>query len=102
MILRIANENPTWGADRIQGALANIGFHITDTTVSNVLKANGIEPAPDRPTSMSWQTFLKAHWEVIFAIDFTTVEVWTKTGLTTFCIILPRKYSSKMPNTPLT
>ena len=67
-ILRFAKENPTWGADRIQGALANIGFHITDTTVRNVLKANGIEPAPDRPASMSCQTFLKAHWEAISAL----------------------------------
>ncbi|MCA9039542.1 MAG: helix-turn-helix domain-containing protein [Planctomycetaceae bacterium] len=59
-ILQFSKENPTWGADRIQGALANVGYHITDTTVRNVLKANGIEPAPDRPASMSWQTFLKA------------------------------------------
>ncbi|WP_144995320.1 integrase core domain-containing protein [Polystyrenella longa] len=87
-ILQFAKENPTWGADRIQGALANVGFHITDTTVRNVLKANGIEPVPDRPASMSWQTFLKAHWEAIFAVDFTTVEVWTKTGLTTFYVMV--------------
>ncbi|MEZ6049655.1 MAG: helix-turn-helix domain-containing protein [Planctomycetaceae bacterium] len=52
-ILRIAKELPTWGADRIQGALVNVGYHITDTTVRNVLKANGIEPAPDRPAAMS-------------------------------------------------
>ncbi|MEZ6049641.1 MAG: integrase core domain-containing protein [Planctomycetaceae bacterium] len=84
LILRFSNENPMWGADRIQGALANVGYHITDTTIRNVLKSNSIEPAPDRPASMSWQTFLKAHWETIFAVDFTTVEVWTKAGLTTF------------------
>ncbi|QDU82433.1 Transposase [Polystyrenella longa] len=88
LILRFAKENPTWGADRIQGALSNVGFHVTDTTVRNVLKANGIEPAPDRPASMSWQTFLKAHWEAIFAVDFTTVEVWTRSGLTTFYVMV--------------
>ena len=38
-ILRFARENPTWGYDRIQGALANIGYHIADSTVANVLKA---------------------------------------------------------------
>jgi hypothetical protein len=38
-ILRFARENSTWDYDRIQGALANVGYHITDTTVGNVLKA---------------------------------------------------------------
>ena len=47
-ILRFARENPTWGYDRIQGALKNVGYHIADSTVANVLKAHGIEPAPDR------------------------------------------------------
>ena len=87
-ILRFARENPTWGADRIQSALSNVGFHISDTTVRSVLKADGIEPAPDRPASMSWQTFLKAHWKAIFAVDFTTVEVWTKTRLTTLYVMV--------------
>ncbi|QDU82527.1 Integrase core domain protein [Polystyrenella longa] len=94
-ILRFANENPTWGADRIQGALSNVGFHVTDTTVRNVLKAHGIEPAPDRPASMSWQTFLEAHWEAIFAVDFTTVEVRTKTGLTTFYVMVVMELQSR-------
>ncbi|QDU82505.1 Integrase core domain protein [Polystyrenella longa] len=98
-ILRFAKENPTWGADRIQGALANVGVHITDTTIRNVLKANGIEPAPDRPASMSWQTFLKAHWETIFAVDFTSVEVWTKTGLTTFYVMVVMELKSRQVET---
>ena len=51
LILRFARENPRWGYDRIQGALANLGYHITDTTVGNILKDHGIEPAPDRQRS---------------------------------------------------
>jgi putative transposase len=86
-ILRFARENPTWGYDRIQGALANVGYHIADSTVANVLKAHGIEPAPDRQRSQSWSTFLKAHWDSIFATDFTTVEVWTRSGLVTFYVL---------------
>ena len=35
------------GYDRIQGALANVGYHISDQTVGNVLREHGIEPAPD-------------------------------------------------------
>lgn len=84
LILRFAKENPAWGYDRIQGALDNVGYHISDTTVGNVLKSHGIEPAPDRQRQTTWATFLKAHWDVLAAIDFTTVEVWSRRGLVTF------------------
>ncbi len=86
-IVRFATENPTWGYDRIQGALKNVGYHIADSTVANVLKAHGIEPAPDRQRTPAWSTFLKAHWDSIFATDFTTVEVWTRNGLVTFYVL---------------
>ena len=46
-IVRFARENPSWGYDRIQGALKNLKYHISDSTVGNVLKAHGIGPAPD-------------------------------------------------------
>ena len=86
-IVRFARENPTWGYDRIQGALKNLKYHITDSTVGNVLKAHGIEPAPDRQRTPAWSTFLKAHWDSIFATDFTTAEVWTRNGLVTFYVL---------------
>jgi transposase InsO family protein len=86
-IVRFARANSTWGYDRIQGALRNLGYHIADSTVANVLKAHGIEPAPDRQRTQSWATFLKAHWDSIFATDFTTVEVWTRNGLVTFYVL---------------
>ena len=87
LVLRLAKENPTWGFDRIQGALTNVGYHISDTTDGNILKAHGVEPAPERQRTGSWNTFLKAHWDVLGAIDFTTIEVWTKGGLTTFYLL---------------
>jgi len=74
LILRFARDNPSWGYDRIQGALANVGYHISDTTVGNILKAHGIEPAPNRGRQTTWRTFLKAHWDVLAAIDFTTIR----------------------------
>ncbi|MFT5404493.1 MAG: putative transposase [Verrucomicrobiales bacterium] len=46
LVIRFAKENPTWGYDRIQGALSNLGHQISDTSVGNILKENGIEPAP--------------------------------------------------------
>ena len=86
-IVRFVREGPTWGYDRIQGALKNLKYHISDSIVGNVLKVHGIEPAPDRQRIPSWSTFLKAHWDSIFAGDFTTVEVWTRNGLVTFHVL---------------
>ena len=84
LVLQFARENPSWGYDRIQGALANLGHEISDQTVGNVLKRHGIEPVSDRKRQTTWATFLKAHWDVLAAIDFTTIEVWTKGGLDHF------------------
>lgn len=78
LTVKFAKENPTWGYDRIQGELAKVGYQICDSTVGNILKAHGIEPAPQRKRTGSWATFLKAHWDVMAAIDFTTVEVMHK------------------------
>jgi putative transposase len=60
---------------------------VSDQTVGNILKEHGIEPAPDRKRQTTWKTFLKSHWDVLAAIDFTTVEVWTKGGLVTFYLL---------------
>jgi len=83
----MARENPTWGYKRIQGALANLGHKISDTTVGNLLREHGIEPVPDRKRRSTWKEFLEAHWDVLGAIDFTTIEVWTKSGLATFYLL---------------
>ena len=75
LVLRLARENRGWGFDRIQGALANLGITISDAMVGNILEEHGIEPAPERLRKTSWNEFIKAHWDVLAAIDFTTVEV---------------------------
>ena len=84
LTVKCAKENSTWGYDRISGAISNVGYNICDSTIGNILKAHGIEPATDRKRTGSWEPFLKTHWDVMASIDFTTVEVWTKGGLTTF------------------
>jgi len=95
LVLRMARENPTWGYDRIQGALANLGLHISDTTVGNILRENGIEPVPERKHRTTWKTFLQAHRESIAAVDFTTVEVWTRNGLITFYILVAMRLKTR-------
>ena len=46
LIVRIAKENHDWGYDRIVGALANLGYKVSDQTVGNVLQRHGLPPAP--------------------------------------------------------
>jgi transposase InsO family protein len=95
LVLRFAKENPTWGYDRIQGALANVGYHICDQTVGNILKEHGIEPADDRKRQTTWSTFIKSHWDVLAAIDFTTVEVWTTSGLVTYYLLFVMEVATR-------
>jgi putative transposase len=95
LILQFAKENPTWGYDRIADALANVGHKVSDQTVGNVLKGHGIEPAPDRKRTTTWSTFLKAHWDQLAAIDFTTVEVWTKGGLVTYYLLFAMRLATR-------
>jgi hypothetical protein len=82
LVVRMAEENPTWGYTRVQGALKNVGHRVGRSTIARILQAQGISPVPERPTS--WQTFLRAHWGAIAGADFFTTEVWTWRGLVTF------------------
>ncbi len=95
LVLRMVRENPTWGYDRIAGALANLGHEISDQTVGNILKENGIEPVPERKRQTTWKTFLQAHWDVLGAIDFTTIEVCTKGGLVTFYLFFMMEVATR-------
>lgn len=87
LVLRMALDNLSWGYTRIQGALANLGHQVGRGTIANILKENGIEPAPERDTHTRWSTFLKAHWECLSATDFLSVEVFTLKGLTTYYML---------------
>ena len=79
LVVRMAEENPSWGYARIQGALKHLDHRVARSTIAKVLKEHGIQPAPDRP--MSWATFVRSHATAIAAADFFTTEVWTTFGL---------------------
>src|SRR5258705_10737215 len=57
LAVRMALENPGWGYTRIQGALANLRHKVGRGTIANILKRNGIEPAPERNKRTRWSTF---------------------------------------------
>ena len=71
LVMRMATENPCWGYRRIQGALSNLGYHIHNTTVRNILRRSNIDPAPIRgKAGMSWSQFIKLHLDVMAASGF--------------------------------
>jgi putative transposase len=93
LVVQMAEENPTWGYTRIQGALKNLGHRVGRSTIARILKAQGMPPVPARPTS--WQTFLRAHWGAIAGADFFTTEVWTWRGLVTFYTVFVIELASR-------
>jgi hypothetical protein len=73
----MARENPSWGYDRIVGALANLGHQISDQTVGNILKGK-------RRQTVGWKDFIRSHMAVFAGADFFTVEILTLKGLVTY------------------
>ena len=65
----------------------NLGHAISDQSVANILKDHGIDDTRERVHQTTWKTFIKAHWDVLASIDFTTIEVWTKGGLVTYYLL---------------
>src|SRR5262249_4943295 len=87
LVVRIAQENHSWGYDHIAGALANLGYTISDQTVGNILKRHGLPLAPDREKTTTWKEFIRTHMDVLVATDFFTTEVWTTRGLVTYYVL---------------
>jgi hypothetical protein len=86
-VVRMTKENPGWGYDRIVGAMANLGFKLSDPTVANILCRHDIPPAPKRKQATSWTDFIRAHKAVLAATDFFTMEVLTLRGLMTYYVL---------------
>src|SRR5262244_3382613 len=95
LVLRMATENRSWGYRRIQGALSNLGHVLAHNTIANILKRNGIEPAPERSRKTTWKEFLNRHWEQVVASDFFTIEVWTPIGLKRFIVLFFMELSTR-------
>jgi len=95
LVVRMAQENRSWGYDRIVGALANLGYTISDQTVGNILKRRGLPPAPERQTTTTWKEFIRTHLDVLVATDFFTAEVWTLGGLVTYYVLFFIHLSSR-------
>jgi hypothetical protein len=72
-VIRIAEDNPTWGHRRVQGELIKLGHRIAASTVWQILHDAGIDPAPRR-SGPAWRQFLTAQARGILAVDFIHVD----------------------------
>ena len=69
----MARDNPAWGYRRIHGELAGLGYKVAPSTVWQILKDAGIDPAPRR-SGQTWRAFLDAQAKTILAADFFHVD----------------------------
>ena len=82
LIRRMSEENPLWGAPRIQAELNLLGFNVAESTVAKYrIKIR-------KPPSQMWKTFLSNHAETIAGIDFFTVPTATFRNLYCFIILI--------------
>jgi putative transposase len=77
LVLRLVRENPSWGCRRVHGELLTLGIKVAASTVWEMLREAGIDPAPDRAAT-TWTQFLRSQAEAPLAADF--IETITLTG----------------------
>jgi transposase len=80
IVIRLAKETG-WGYCRILGEMGKLRIrYISQSTIKNILKEEGIKPGPRRGGG-TWDQFLKAHVETLCQVDFFSKMVWTPRGL---------------------
>lgn len=86
LVLRLARENSGWGYRRVHGEFAALGIKVAPSTLWEILRANEIEPAPERgrPT---WAAFLRGQAHAILACDFFTATTLSGASVYGFAVI---------------
>ena len=94
LIVQLARDNARFGYKKLVGELGKLGYQVGRSTVRDVLKRHGIQPAPERARrSGHWRTFLNSHKDSVLACDFFTVEtVWLQTLYVLFFIELNTRH----------
>jgi len=81
LLQRMARENATWGAPRIQAELRLLGHEVAESTVAKYLSRHS------KPPSQTWNVFLKNHVGTLASMDFFTVPTVTFRLLYVFIIL---------------
>jgi putative transposase len=86
LVLRLVRENPGWGYRRVHGELAMLGIKVAPSTVWEILKQAGVDPAPER-ASTTWADFLRSQADALLACDFLETVTLTGTRMYVFAAI---------------
>ena len=93
LVLRLVRENPGWGYRRLHGELLVLGVKVAPSTVWEILKEAGVDPAPDR-SSTTWADFLRSQAEALLACDF--FETVTLTGTRMFVLAVTGHHTRRI------
>jgi putative transposase len=85
LVLRLARENPNWGYRRVHGELLVLGLKVAASTLWEILKEAGIDPA--QRASSTWADFLRAQADVMLACDFLETVTLTGARMYVFAVI---------------
>ncbi|MGW3660086.1 integrase core domain-containing protein [Streptomyces sp. NPDC005151] len=86
LVLRLARENPNWGYRRIHGELLVLQIQLAASTVWEMLKEAGIDPAPERASS-TWADFLRSQADALLACDFLETVTLSGARMYVFAVI---------------
>jgi len=89
LVIRLAQENPSWGYQRISGELRKLGISRCGNTVKAILIEAGLGPRPGRRKAQdsTWNEFMVRHAESLMACDFFTKDVLTLCGKVTYYVL---------------
>jgi hypothetical protein len=96
LIRKMATENVGWGAPKIHGELVELGFNVSERTVSRYMPKR-----PVRPDAIErWTTFLRNHREVVAACDYFTAPTVTFDVLYVFFVIHHARRTTSTSTSP--
>ena len=74
LILKMKNENLTWGARRIRDELKKLFIEVSHETISRIInrhrKNGNVKP------TLSWERFISVNCKTVFPCDFLTVDIF--------------------------
>jgi transposase len=86
LVLRLVRENPGWGYRRVHGELLVLGVKVAPSTVWEILREAGIDPAPER-SATTWADFIRSQAEALLACDFLEAIILAGTPMFVLAVI---------------